>query len=170
MALPSNVATLGCSSGPVKHHNIALACEIRLKIPQDLWEISWPVKHDVILGWPMRLDLSFFQRWLVVTDLSMSPIHLPFTNQGEIARRRNLSTDTVMGHLADALELGHAVDYRKGAQHYLCRECFSCTGLVLEISTAWDFLPNFMNVISFGVLGCLYLLCINASFLSLQLV
>lgn len=41
-----------------------------------------------------------------------------FTTKGlsvdEIARERNLQPSTVMSHLANALEAGHFVDYRKG--------------------------------------------------------
>lgn len=41
-----------------------------------------------------------------------------FTNKGksvsEIAIERGLQPNTVMSHLANALEAGHFVDYRKG--------------------------------------------------------
>lgn len=48
----------------------------------------------------------------------------------EIAKQRNISVDTVMNHLADALEAGFFVDYRRG--RYMPVLLCSCVDLI------WD--------------------------------
>ena len=37
-----------------------------------------------------------------------------------MAKERGLSPQTIMGHLASAMEAGHFVDYRRGTTHCHC--------------------------------------------------